>query len=330
MTKKRLTLDSLLSGAGDDARPVQRLVTSPVNSGALKAMTESLQRMSDGAAEADRLRDELQRAERVLEIDTSLIERSFVRDRFSVEDEAGIAELAESIAATGQQVPVLLRPHPEKANHFQIAYGHRRVEASRRLAVLVKAIVRQLSDAELVIAQGKENLDRRDLSFIERAWFARELEDRRFDRRTIMAALGVAKSDLSVLISIARELPEPIVKAIGAAPKIGKPRWMSLSAAWKTASNRELDALFDSDVFRKASSDERFALVSAALLKRAERARPEAWNGPEGQQVVQVTRTRQSGVLTVDERIAPAFTDFLLQRIPDLFDAYRREQSLKS
>ncbi len=330
MTKKRLTLDSLLSGAGDEARPVQRLVTSPVNSGALKAMTESLQRMSDGAAEADRLRDELQRAERVLEIDTSLIERSFVRDRFSVEDEAGITELAESIAATGQQVPVLLRPHPDKANHFQIAYGHRRVEASRRLAVSVKAIVRQLSDAELVVAQGKENLDRRDLSFIERAWFARELEDRGFDRRTIMAALGVAKSDLSVLISIARELPEPIVKAIGAAPKVGKPRWMSFVAAWKTAPSTDLNALVGSEDFRKASSDERFALASAALLKRAERARPETWIGPDGQQVVQVTRTRQSSVLTVDERIAPAFTDFLLQRIPDLFDAYRREQSLKS
>jgi ParB family transcriptional regulator, chromosome partitioning protein len=330
MTKKRLTLDSLLSGASDDARPAQRQVASPVNSGALKAMTESLQRMSDGAAEADRLRDELQRAERVLEINTDLIERSFVRDRFNVEDEAGISELAESIAATGQQVPVLLRPHPDKTNCFQIAYGHRRVEASRRLAVAVRAIVRPLSDAELVIAQGKENLDRRDLSFIERAWFARELEDRGFDRRTIMAALGIAKSDLSVLISIARDLPETLVKSIGAAPKVGKPRWMSLAAAWKTTPGRDLEAVVGSEDFRKASSDERFALVSAALLKRAGPATLENWTDPEGQRVVQVSRNKQSGVLTVDERIAPAFTDFLLQRIPELFDAYRREQNLKS
>ncbi len=329
MTKKRMTLDSLLSGPSDNEPPAQRFVTSPVTSGALKAMTESLQRMSDGAAEADRLREALGRSERVVEIDVGLIDRSFVRDRFGDDGDSGIAELAASIVESGQQVPILLRPHPERAERFQIAYGHRRVEACRRLAVPVKAVVRQMSNAELVVAQGKENLDRRDLSFIERAWFARELEDGGFDRRTIMAALGVAKSDLSVLISIARELPEVLVKAIGSAPKVGRPRWQLLGAAWKAAP-ANLDSLFASEAFVRCSSEEKFGLVAAVLSKPRSEAVSELWISPDGEPIVQISRRKLAGTLMIDERAAPAFTDFILRNMPDLFDAYRREQERTS
>jgi hypothetical protein len=53
--------------------------------------------------------------------------------------------------------------------HFQVAYGHRRLRAAELLQIKVKAVVRYLSDIEMVVVQGKENSDRRDLSFIERA-----------------------------------------------------------------------------------------------------------------------------------------------------------------
>ena len=54
----------------------------------------------------------------------------------------------------------------------------------------VRAVVRTLSDAELVIAQGKENNERRDLSFIERALFAAHLEHRKFERPTSSSTGG--------------------------------------------------------------------------------------------------------------------------------------------
>ncbi len=44
------------------------------------------------------------------------------------------------------------------------------LKAVRRLELQVKAIVRKLTDDELVLAQGKENAERRNLSFIERAF----------------------------------------------------------------------------------------------------------------------------------------------------------------
>ena len=104
----------------------------------------------------------------------------------------------------GQQVPILVRPHPDKPGRYQSGLGHRRLRAADALRRQVRAMVRRLTDAELVVAQGKENGERRDLSFIERASFAAHLEERGFERSTIMTALGVDKADLSRLIALAR------------------------------------------------------------------------------------------------------------------------------
>ena len=54
----------------------------------------------------------------------------------------------------------------------------------------------------LVLAQGKENSERRDLSFIERAMFAVHLEERGFDRNVVMAALSVDKSEAAKLFAV--------------------------------------------------------------------------------------------------------------------------------
>ena len=63
--------------------------------------------------------------------------------------------------------------------------------------------MRDLTDEQLVVAQGQENHERKDLSYIEKARFAFRLEQR-FSRTTIiMAALSVYKSDLSNMLSVA-------------------------------------------------------------------------------------------------------------------------------
>ncbi|MFC7555837.1 ParB/RepB/Spo0J family partition protein [Pseudoroseomonas wenyumeiae] len=60
-----------------------------------------------------------------------------------------------------------MRPHPTEPGRFQVAFGHRRLRAARDLAKPVRAVVRPLSDRELVLAQGQENSARANLSFIE-------------------------------------------------------------------------------------------------------------------------------------------------------------------
>lgn len=228
------------------------------------------------AEEARALRQTLLKGERVVSIDPGRIESSFVEDRLTIEgaDDAGFASLVESMAESGQQVPVLLRPHPEREGHFQTAYGHRRIKAAARLGREVKAIVRVLSDAELVLAQGKENAERRNLSFIERGLFAQNLVARGFDRKVIGDALAVQKSELSRLLQVVESAPERFIRAIGPAPKAGRERWMKLGEILKSEARQVIAVnVIYSEAFKALDSDARFQMLFYRLDRRT---RPEA------------------------------------------------------
>jgi ParB/RepB/Spo0J family partition protein len=83
-------------------------------------------------------------------------------------DEVTLAELAESIAATGLAVPILLRPAPD--GRFLIVHGERRWRAAQRLGwETIPAEVRELSPDEAHWLSLVENVQRSDLSPIEEA-----------------------------------------------------------------------------------------------------------------------------------------------------------------
>ncbi|WP_312416796.1 ParB/RepB/Spo0J family partition protein, partial [Shinella sp.] len=105
------------------------------------------------------------------EIDPDLIDAPSVTDRLD-EDGSQFDEFARNIRENGQQVPILVRPHPTTEGRYQIAYGRRRLRAVKAAGLKIKAAVRNLTDDELVLAQGQENSARQDLSFIERALYA--------------------------------------------------------------------------------------------------------------------------------------------------------------
>ncbi len=134
-----------------------------------------------------------------------------------------------SLRDYGQQVPVLVRPHPETAGRYQIVYGRRRVLALRDLGQPVKALVRDLDDLGLVLAQGQENTARRDLSFIEKANFARQMVEAGYERRIACDALSIDKTLLSRMLSVTDRVPLALIEAIGAAPGIGRDRWLAFA-----------------------------------------------------------------------------------------------------
>ena len=170
--------------AGKPKEPPREDTRVARTSGAVKAMNLGLQRLSDEAAAAQSLRMTLASSDQVVEIEPADIDVSFIADRIVVENDSSFLSLKEKISEHGQQVPILVRPHPNDPKRFQAAYGHRRLRVASQIGRTVKAIVRSLSDAELVVAQGQENSERRDLTFIERALFASHLEERNFDRST--------------------------------------------------------------------------------------------------------------------------------------------------
>ena len=288
--------------------------------GAVGAMSKALAQITSDREAGTRT------AADIVEIDTALIVESSFRDRL---EEAGADReaLVTSIQEAGQQVPILVRPHPSEAGKYQIAYGHRRAAALRELGRPVRALVRSLTDTELIVAQGAENNARKDLSFVERAHFAATLEQRGIDRATIMAALSVDKTELSRLISVTRSVPLDLIEKVGPAPKAGRRRWMDLAERIElAAAAEEARRVVASDRFKALpDSDARFLAVFAAVApSRASRHKPEVWKDEAGRKLARVERADGRFTLSIDETLEPSFGNYLLEQLPKILASFRR------
>lgn len=264
-------------------------------------------------------------AETIIEIAPALVDSAPIADRMEPEDDH-YRRLCDSIAARGQASPILVRPHPAAAGRYQVAFGHRRLRAAASLGRPVRAIVRDLSDRELVIAQGQENSARANLSFIERGRFAQALEEAGHDRATLMQALAIDKTALSRLIAVANRMPSDIVEAVGPAPAAGRDRWLALARAYaEQCLARPVDPLLESQSFLSASSNRRFDLLYRHLTRTA--ARPpkpvvREWRSRSGAMVATVSRGEGCFALAMDCAGARSFGDFLLSRMDALYEDY--------
>lgn len=290
-----------------------------IRSGAVGAMGRSLGNI---VSAADQARALIAEGAAVVDIAPDLIDSSFVSDRLT-DDGDSFQQLLEAIRTAGQRSPVLLRPHPEKSDRYQVVFGHRRVRVATALQRPVKAVVKILSDEELVVAQGQENAARTDLSYIERGLFALALEERGFDRQVIMSALGMEKTQLSKLMSVAHSVPRSIIEAIGPAPKAGRPRWMGLAEKLAASKPKALDSLLQSKEFRAADTDDRFAMAMDALTAKRKGAKPETVKSESGQKLATVQRSAKALNLSFDEKSSPAFGDFVIGKLEQLHREYQ-------
>jgi ParB family chromosome partitioning protein len=333
MNRKQLVKD-LLVGTAPEASPVDATLPEPagrrIPSGAVRAMGLDLSRLQEDAKRADLLERESHNGQVVLEIDPKNVDPSFAEDRIARTADADYRRLVESIGASGQQVPILLRPHPEVSGRYQVAYGHRRLAAAAELKIQVRAIVRPLTDAELVVAQGKENAERRNLSFIERAMFAHDLEARGFDRATLHSALAAHPAEMTRYLAVARSIPQWLVRAIGPAPRAGRPRWMVLAdLVAKPGLLEVVTPLTETPDFQVASTDSRFALVLRALQdaeSTPEGASLEPAN-PQDLPFVQVEELDIGTRFTILKSAPPGLSAFLTERLLELAVSFKTEQS---
>ncbi|MGD0185751.1 MAG: plasmid partitioning protein RepB [Roseiarcus sp.] len=278
--------------------------------GAIGAVTRSIEQL---------------KAQSIVDIAPELIEASFIADRLESTPESHRA-LVDSIREHGQQVPVLVRPHPITEGRYQIAYGRRRLRAVAELGRRVRAVVKPLTDQQLVVAQGQENSARTDLSFIEKALFAARLEEGGFDRETIMAALSVDKTGLSRLISSAVKIPRDIIEAIGSAPRAGRDRWIELATRLENATAvAAARRLIESDGFARKDSDERFnAITNVAAPKPAKTPRPAVWKAEDGTRVAHIKEDERNLTLAIDKKAAGEFGAYLVEQLPEIYAAFKR------
>ncbi len=241
----------------------------------------------------------------IVEVDPRLIDPAGLRDRLDPVD-PDFLSLKVSIESYGQQVPVMLRVNPNDPERYQIVYGRRRVAAMLDLGMPVKALIRDLDDKALIMAQGQENSARRDLSFIERANFARQMRDAGYDRKVICDALSMDKTLISRLLSVADRIPVNLIEAIGSAPGVGRDRWLALA-----------DKIGRKDLVAHATgenSDARFDAVMSALKTPKPPARPPApVTGADGTALGQMSTKGKRTVLTLDD---PDFAQWVTDQLP--------------
>jgi ParB family chromosome partitioning protein len=256
------------------------------------------------------------------------------------QDDEAYRSLRSAIEAQGQNTPILVRPHPTKEGCYQVAFGHRRLRVALDIGRPVRAVVKEMNDQELILAQGQENSARADLSFIERARFARSLEKLGYSRDVITAALAVDKTALSRMIAVVTKIPAAAIEMIGPAHGVGRPRWLELANLFEGKdAPADLPVLRESEEFRRADSDARFDLVASFLVSGGKSGRTEGrqgqgthagrprfdaqhWGPADGDRLVTMTHNARSSVIAVDRRHAPGFGEFILAQMDRLYVEY--------
>ncbi len=307
-------------------RPLLGGMLTPRQPSAVGAISHALGNIDERLQRAKEIEAKLLKGQVIVELDPDLVDQSFIRDRMETTAEQD-EQFRQMIRAEGQSVPILVRPKSGETGRFEIAFGRRRLKAVRELGLPVRAVVRDLTDEQLVIAQGQENSGRTNLSFIERGLFAIRLEARGFQRDVIMSALNVDKTVLSKLISITSLVPAEIIEAVGPAPNFGRVRWEELSELFREKSNViAAQKATEADGYSSLSSDERFEKLYEALRhkKPSSRPAPSPWLAADGARVAEINRTDKRLVLSFDNRAAPAFGEFIADRLQGLYDEYRK------
>lgn len=302
--------------------------------GALGAVTRSIDALAAKADAAKAIEEKLATGETVIDLDTALIEDSFVADRVAQADEQ-FQELVEAIRLRGQDSPILVRPHPQKDGRYQIAFGHRRARAARLLGLPVRAVVKKLDDRDHVIAQGQENSARADLSFIERTMFADRLDTLGFDRETIMAALTADKTTVSKMLSVTKRIPAEVLIAIGAAKTTGRDRWHDLSVKFETENLGERARGFvKSTEFEAAEPDQRFDMLVTFLSKKLQVITPSiaqpaahAWQRQDGTVKAKMKDDGKQFTIALRAEKASAFGAYIASNLDRLYEAFEKAEN---
>jgi len=148
-------------------------------------------------------------------------------------DETALNELAASVREKGVLQPLLVRPDPAHAGHYEIIAGERRWRAAQRAQVHeVPVHITDLSDAETLEVALIENLQRQDLSAVEEArGYQRLLDEFGHTQERVGEIVGKSRAHvantlrlLNLPFAVLQMLEEGKITAGQARPLIGVAR----------------------------------------------------------------------------------------------------------
>ena len=130
-------------------------------------------------------------------------------------DPAALAELTQSVRSHGVLQPLLVRPHPDTPDRFQIVAGERRWRAAGAAELHeVPALVQAMSDSEAAAIALIENLQRQDLNAIDEAeGYDRLLTKFGLTQETLGDAVGKSRSHIANTLRLLN-LPASVKDAV--------------------------------------------------------------------------------------------------------------------
>lgn len=150
--------------------------------------------------------------EKIQDIPLSSIKRNPAQPRTEFNEET-LQELANSIKVNGLLEPIVLRPNKSSATmaleggnvNFEIVAGERRFRAHKILGLeTIKAIVREVTDKDMRLLALLENLQREDLSVLDRARGIVQLAEELGGVEAASDHLGVSRRNAFRLAKIGR------------------------------------------------------------------------------------------------------------------------------
>lgn len=266
----------------------------------------------------------------IRELDPSTVDPSPFPDRLADDDTSDFEAFRNSIRSEGQKVPIQVRRSPSSPDRYQVIYGHRRLRAAKDLGISVRAIEVEISDVDLVIAQGIENADRQDLTWIERALFARRMDDANVKPRDIKAALSIDDPELARMRLVYRAVPVDVIEAIGRAAKVGRPRWAEFAKAFSEQSDLhgELRRALAAAAQKRQGSDQKFLAAFNALKQKApSQASGNMISGASGEALGRVLRTSKDIRISADTLAGAEFLSFIEAELPALAKRFVQDKS---
>ncbi|WP_179875532.1 plasmid partitioning protein RepB [Sinorhizobium sp. BJ1] len=265
----------------------------------------------------------------VRELDPSLIDPSPFPDRLPDDDRTDFEAFKRSIQTEGQKVPVQVRKHPTSPGRYQIVYGHRRWLAAQQLGIPVRALEVEISDLDLVVAQGIENASRQDLTWIERALFASRMDDAGIKPRDIYAALSIDDAELAKMRSVYRSVPTDVIEAIGRAPKVGRPRWLDLAKAiaGDPATLESIRAALGRKSDGAETSDQRFQRVLNAIKPVVKTGvEPTSISDGNGTKLGALVMSPKEVRISAEGSLGIEFLKFVEAELPSLAERFIRQR----
>ena len=316
----------------ESVKPERSVTSGYATRGASRSMLSSIGELAAQAAKAERLIE----GETIVDLDTALIDGSFVSDRMENDDEA-FNELVQAMRERGQDSPILVRSHPIKPGRYQIVFGHRRVRAAVQLRIPVRAVVKDLHDRDHVIAQGQENSARANLSFIERAVFADSLQNLGYDKDTVLSALSIDAPMLTRMNSVVKRIPPAVVQAIGPAKGVGRDKWLELTSLLEKPANAAAAIqLIETPSFVQSDKKLRFDFIFSALssskkpLRKSLLARAKTTWSPDDRSVVATMKNSKKGFnLSISAKHAGVFGQFISDNLQRYYQEFREAEKLK-